>query len=198
MESLQGLKCLKLSCKTFDICDTQATNCQPYQGRVGKEDGDGVDMAYRVLADHARTLTVALADGGRPDNMGRGWEEVLVLGLIFCCPRVISHEFSPIWLLVQSSVCFLLDVLSFFTHLSWKLACCLSSVCAHFHLLLKNHCMGQFQPNLMQSIFDIPSKFLFCSEWCSHANFSKTPWGNLHVTTFVGTLNLRHFVVFIS
>lgn len=29
-------------------------------------------MAYRVLADHARTLTIALADGGRPDNTGRG------------------------------------------------------------------------------------------------------------------------------
>lgn len=52
--------------------DKQATNSQPYQGRVGKDDADGVDMAYRVLADHARTLTVALADGGRPDNMGRG------------------------------------------------------------------------------------------------------------------------------
>jgi alanyl-tRNA synthetase len=50
----------------------QATNSPPYQGRVGKEDVDRVDMAYRVLADHARTLTIALADGGRPDNMGRG------------------------------------------------------------------------------------------------------------------------------
>lgn len=49
------------------------TDCPPYQGRVGKEDADGVDMAYRVLADHARTLTVALADGGRPDNAGRGY-----------------------------------------------------------------------------------------------------------------------------
>lgn len=29
-------------------------------------------MAYRVLADHARTLTIALSDGGTPDNTGRG------------------------------------------------------------------------------------------------------------------------------
>ena len=43
-----------------------------YQGRVGKEDTDGTDMAYRVIADHARTLTIALSDGGRPDNTGRG------------------------------------------------------------------------------------------------------------------------------
>lgn len=49
------------------------TGCPPYQGRVGKEDADGVDMAYRVLGDHARTLTVALSDGGRPDNAGRGY-----------------------------------------------------------------------------------------------------------------------------
>jgi hypothetical protein len=33
-------------------------------------------MAYRVIADHSRTLTVALADGGRPDNVGRGLEDV--------------------------------------------------------------------------------------------------------------------------
>jgi len=30
-------------------------------------------MAYRVVADHVRTLTVALSDGGRPDNTGRGY-----------------------------------------------------------------------------------------------------------------------------
>lgn len=30
-------------------------------------------MAYRVVADHVRTLTIALSDGGRPDNTGRGY-----------------------------------------------------------------------------------------------------------------------------
>ncbi|XP_013389030.1 alanine--tRNA ligase, cytoplasmic [Lingula anatina] len=49
------------------------TGARPYAGKVGKEDADGVDMAYRVLADHARTLTVALSDGGRPDSVGRGY-----------------------------------------------------------------------------------------------------------------------------
>lgn len=49
------------------------TGCRPYEGKVGAEDVDGVDMAYRVLGDHARTLTVALSDGGRPDNTGRGY-----------------------------------------------------------------------------------------------------------------------------
>lgn len=50
----------------------QGTGARPYTGKVGAEDADGIDMAYRVLADHARTITVALADGGRPDNTGRG------------------------------------------------------------------------------------------------------------------------------
>jgi alanyl-tRNA synthetase len=44
-----------------------------YTGKVGSADVDGVDMAYRVVADHIRTLTIALSDGGRPDNTGRGY-----------------------------------------------------------------------------------------------------------------------------
>ncbi|KAM9301837.1 alanine--tRNA ligase, cytoplasmic [Gastrophryne carolinensis] len=51
----------------------KGTGARPYSGKVGAEDEDGIDMAYRVLADHARTITVALADGGRPDNTGRGY-----------------------------------------------------------------------------------------------------------------------------
>ncbi|CBY38956.1 unnamed protein product [Oikopleura dioica] len=49
------------------------TGTRAYTGLFGAEDKDGVDMAYRVLADHARTLSIALADGGRPDNVGRGY-----------------------------------------------------------------------------------------------------------------------------
>jgi len=44
-----------------------------YQGRVGAADVDHVDMAYRVVADHIRTLTVAITDGAVPDNAGRGY-----------------------------------------------------------------------------------------------------------------------------
>ena len=51
----------------------QMTGMRPYTGLVGTEDKDGVDMAYRVVANHSRTLTIALADGGRPDNVGRGY-----------------------------------------------------------------------------------------------------------------------------
>lgn len=51
----------------------KGTGARSYTGKVGAEDVDGVDMAYRVLADHARTITIALADGGMPDSTGRGY-----------------------------------------------------------------------------------------------------------------------------
>jgi len=51
----------------------KATGVRAYTGLVGDDDKDGLDMAYRVLADHIRTLSVAIADGGRPDNVGRGY-----------------------------------------------------------------------------------------------------------------------------
>ncbi|VDP73867.1 unnamed protein product [Echinostoma caproni] len=49
------------------------TGIRAYTGKVGADDVDRIDMAYRVLADHARVLTVALSDGGRPQNTGRGY-----------------------------------------------------------------------------------------------------------------------------
>ncbi|KAJ1677537.1 Alanine--tRNA ligase, partial [Spiromyces aspiralis] len=49
------------------------TNAPPYQGKVGAEDVTGIDTAYRVIADHVRTLTFAISDGGVPTNEGRGY-----------------------------------------------------------------------------------------------------------------------------
>ena len=46
---------------------------QPYQDKYDEEDVGKIDMAYRVLADHIRTLTVAIADGALPSNEGRGY-----------------------------------------------------------------------------------------------------------------------------
>lgn len=51
----------------------ELTGARPYSGKFGDEDVDGIDTAYRVVADHVRTLTFALADGGVPNNDGRGY-----------------------------------------------------------------------------------------------------------------------------
>ena len=51
----------------------ELTGVRPYQGGFGAEDADGIDTAYRVVADHVRTLTFALSDGGVPNNVGRGY-----------------------------------------------------------------------------------------------------------------------------
>ncbi|XP_065865616.1 alanine--tRNA ligase isoform X1 [Euphorbia lathyris] len=49
----------------------KATGARPYSGKVGADDVDTVDMAYRVVADHIRTLSFAIADGSCPGNEGR-------------------------------------------------------------------------------------------------------------------------------
>lgn len=49
------------------------TNARSYSGKFGEDDADGIDTAYRVVADHVRTLTFAISDGGVPNNDGRGY-----------------------------------------------------------------------------------------------------------------------------
>ncbi|KAL1960746.1 hypothetical protein VTO42DRAFT_6576 [Malbranchea cinnamomea] len=49
------------------------TGVREYTGKFGEEDVDGIDTAYRVVADHVRTLTFAISDGAIPNNEGRGY-----------------------------------------------------------------------------------------------------------------------------
>ncbi|XP_065565347.1 alanine--tRNA ligase, cytoplasmic-like isoform X2 [Artemia franciscana] len=46
----------------------EVSKIQEYQGRFGLEDNNGLDTAYRIIADHARMIAIASADGAFPDE----------------------------------------------------------------------------------------------------------------------------------
>lgn len=50
----------------------QGIGVRLYQGFVGFEDIDGIDMVYRVVVDYVRILIMVIIDGGKLDNIGRG------------------------------------------------------------------------------------------------------------------------------
>ncbi|CAG8495140.1 7842_t:CDS:10 [Funneliformis mosseae] len=79
----------------------ELTGSRPYSGKIGADDTDGLDMAYRVIADHVRTLTFAITDGGVPSNEGRGYvlRRILRRGARYARKKFnvqIGHFFSSL------------------------------------------------------------------------------------------------------
>ena len=62
----------------------KVTGAEAYTDRVGGEDVGGRDMAYRVVADHIRTLCFAIADGARPGSEG-------TYTLVLCQQSLLIH-----------------------------------------------------------------------------------------------------------
>lgn len=55
----------------FEAIQKATGHPEPYTDRYYADDKNNKDMAYRVVADHIRTLCFAIADGSRPGNEGR-------------------------------------------------------------------------------------------------------------------------------
>ena len=51
----------------------ELTGKREYQGKFGDDDVDQIDTAYRVVADHVRTLSFAITDGAVPGPTGQGY-----------------------------------------------------------------------------------------------------------------------------
>ena len=59
--------------RLFDRIGQLAPAALAYEDKYDADDPKDVFMAYRVVADHIRTLTFAITDGALPSNEGRGY-----------------------------------------------------------------------------------------------------------------------------
>ncbi|MFQ3671179.1 MAG: alanine--tRNA ligase [Verrucomicrobiia bacterium] len=59
--------------KLEELCGHTYTRTLPRQGLVGLSETERKDIAFRVIADHIRTLSLSIADGILPGNTGRNY-----------------------------------------------------------------------------------------------------------------------------
>ncbi len=55
------------------LCGQEYRSTLPNPGSIGETGQEKIDIAFRVIADHIRTLGFAVADGIQPSNEGRGY-----------------------------------------------------------------------------------------------------------------------------